>query len=173
VAKSGKNKSSISGKRPTKQAVEIAEVGRATGLTMNKSRIKNMPAGKEIDGLVAEIVFGESKPVYIHIHGNVFSAQWSNGKNWYCTQDYFNGDVCEWTPKEFSKNISAAQEVINVIAKEPFAWHFESINTETGVKWRARLLGDMPDGSIAEYSAEADTISLAISRAALLKCGGG
>ncbi|MBN8657546.1 MAG: hypothetical protein J0M11_17580, partial [Anaerolineae bacterium] len=127
---------------------------------MNKSQIETMPAGKEIDGLVAEIVFGESKPIYAHVHDNVFSTQWSNDKNWHCTPDYFSGDVCEWTPKEFSKSISATQEVINAMAKEPFAWHIESINTKTGVKWWACLWGDMPDGSIAEYSAEADTISL-------------
>jgi len=139
---------------------------------MDNSQIETMPAGKEIDELVAEIVFGESKPVYTHVHDNVISTQWSTGKNWHCTPEYLNGDICEWTPKAFSKNISATQEVITLMAKEPFAWRIESVNTEAGVKWRACLWSDMLDGSIIEYSAEADTISLAVSRVALLKCGG-
>jgi len=138
---------------------------------MNKSQIENMPAGKEIDGLVAEIVFGESKPVYTHVHDNVFSTKWSNGKNWHCTPEYLNGDICEWTPKAFSMDISAAQEVISlIVVKEPFTWRIESINTETGIKWRACLWSDKADRS--EYSAEADTIALAVSRVALLKYGG-
>lgn len=140
---------------------------------MSKDKITSMPAGKEIDELVAEKILGESKPIYSHVHSNVLSVIWSNEKSWYCSPDYFTGDICEWIPKAFSTDIAAAQEVINVMAREPFTWRIESIHTtESNIKWKAWLCGNLPDGRIVEFRAEADTIPLAICRAALLKGGG-
>ena len=139
---------------------------------MSQDNIANLPAGRELDELIAEKIFGEGKPNYSHVHSNVLSVVWSNEKNWYCSPDYFTGDVCQWIPKAFSVDISAAQEIINAITKEHFTWRIESIKTPSKVKWQAYLYGKLPDGKNVEFSAEADTIPLAVSRVALLKGGG-
>lgn len=75
-----------------------------------------------------------------------------------------------WHPDE---NMTDAYLVLAELAKEPFAWHIESANLKDGcVVWWVCLWGDMPDGSIAEFSAQAESIPLAVSRVALLKgCG--
>ena len=43
---------------------------------MGKDNIATMPAGKELDELVAEKILGESKPIYSHVHSNVLSVIW-------------------------------------------------------------------------------------------------
>ena len=113
---------------------------------MNQEEILNMPAGTKMNQLIWWKVFDmEPEPP---------------NNNMLLLPDY-------------SKEVAPAWRVVNAFAVEPFAWHIESINLLGGqIKWWACLWGDMPDGSIAEFSAEAETMSLAVCRVALLKVAG-
>jgi len=70
---------------------------------------------------------------------------------------------------DYSEDIEYAYRVIEILAKEPYAWRIESVNLSGGiVNWWACLWGDIPNGGIIEYEAKADTLPHAICKAALL-----
>jgi hypothetical protein len=132
---------------------------------MTREEILNIYASYEMDAMIYSIVFGK---MAFRANGR---WEFTNERDYLDKgEGYYLGEHQEIIrlPK-FSTDIQAAWEVVEKLANEPFAWHIESINLEGGrVTWWACLWGDVPDGSIAEYSAKADTVPLAICRAALL-----
>lgn len=129
---------------------------------MKTDYIENMQAGTELDILIAEKVMGEDKPTYAHDHDDVMEIIYSDKKAWACLPEYDNGDICEWRPKPFSSSILLAWEVV------------EKMNE----KWSVRVISYYQSDCVAniwnvknfdkEYHARADTVPLAICRAALL-----
>lgn len=126
---------------------------------MTRDEILNMPAGEEMDALIAEIM-GERRPG-VHVHTNILSMEWSSGRCWYCLPDYEKGDSCEWTPKPFSDNISAAWEVV-----EKF-YSMKLDRFSNGKEWRCYLV-TLKGGKNHDATGLAYTAPLAICRAALL-----
>jgi len=109
---------------------------------MTRDEILNMQAGQDMDFLVSEHV----------LHHNVSDWNWRFFAN----------------KTHYSTEIGCTQEVINALAKPPFAWHIESTNHESGVSWWACLWGDDKLDDFIVYDADAETIPLVVCRVALL-----
>lgn len=127
---------------------------------MKTDYIENMPAGRELDILIAEKVMGEPKPTYTHEHVDVFSIVYSEGKSWCCYPDFFKGDICEWSPKPFSSSILLAWEVVEKMGP---SYELKAIHHPSGTVHRATFWRGMMG-----FPVEAETAPLAICRSALL-----
>lgn len=111
---------------------------------MKKGEILNMQAGQDMDMLISEKVLC------------LTVDDW----NW----RFFANKT------HYSTELGCTQEVIDALAKPPFSWHIESTNHEGGVSWWACLWEDCEDGvdDFLVYAANAETVPLAVCRAALL-----
>lgn len=125
---------------------------------MTRDEILNMPAGHEMDKLITEFVFGMRLEKNHGLSGGFYWV--GNGVQF--------GDMRMREVPDYSTDISDAWNVFEKFTKEPFAWHVETVNLSDGkLEYWACLWGDH-GSSIVEYSASAETASLAICRAALL-----
>ena len=108
---------------------------------MTREEILNMPAGREMDALIAENVFN----VFVHrLNGSAFSVSMLN------------------EIPHYSTDISAAWEVVEKLHKENDifdVWH----EKDTGFDWWCEVVNN-GDG----WNVNAKTAPLAICRAALL-----
>lgn len=133
---------------------------------MTEEEILNMPAGRKIDALIAEKIKGlcvhNWKVVDFPFYDNSVCYECSK-----CKSEYWglNPPKC----KPYSSDISDAWRVVDEMNKH---YGFEIISHYPGKDCIARFWQcdpDMPVEKIAyEYTARADTVSLAICRAALL-----
>lgn len=100
--------------------------------------IFELPAGEQLDELIAEKILPEYQG--------------------YSRYGRFNP----------STEVSWAFEVMKKLAKEPYAWSIESVNTSDGVLWNVIFWGDgaLP-GTIFDYTNTSPSLSLSISRVAL------
>ena len=123
---------------------------------MTRDEILNLEAGREMDALIAEKVMGEKQPNYVHANLHMEYPETSTCGNWQCFNIFEHGDICEWHPKQFSTDISAAWEVVEMMGDK-----FDNVGH--GEEWYCVY---RPDewGNIVY----ADSAPLAICRAALL-----
>lgn len=128
---------------------------------MTRDEIVNMPAGREMDALVAEKVMGEPKPIYVHPNLHIEYPKESTLGNWRCYNIYEHGDVCEWNPLPFSTDIASAWEVVEKLCNK---YHVSIWTDFTHYGTALRTLGI---DELVEVTA-APTAPLAICRAALL-----
>ena len=82
-----------------------------------------IPAGYELDRLVAEKVMGETEPTFPHELAHL-DPEKSAGGDWVCWPEYERGDVCEWTPLPFSTDTTAAWKVVDRFV--PWVCRFKS-----------------------------------------------
>lgn len=120
---------------------------------LSRDEILAMPAGAEIDKLVAEKVMGWK----VTQHDGYWVV-----KNWVVKTGNLPYYSWEWKP---SSDIRTTWVVAEKLAKEPRAWIIESINTKDGLMWRAIYWGD--DVTL-DISVTASTVQLAISQASLI-----
>lgn len=134
-----------------------------------ENEIRNMPAGPELDELIAFWVFREQKPAYTHKrHIDVRY----HGKSWLCLPEYEKGDVCHWVPLGYSTTPSYAWYVINAMREIDFWWSasyktavfYDELN-KPGYEVRFRCVRA---GTRGDWFAAAKTLELAICRAALM-----
>jgi hypothetical protein len=128
---------------------------------MKTDYIENMPAGTELDTLIAEKVMGEDKPTYTHDHDDVMQIIYSDKKAWACLPEYDNGDICEWRPKPFSSSILLAWEVVEKIKEKGRLYLIVSDD----IGYKAEILLSNP---VPMAIAQCDSAPLAICRVALL-----
>lgn len=111
---------------------------------MTREEILAMPAGRELDALVAEKVFGKN-------------IQWTFGDEW---TDSYPVDVDDVIVDHYSIDISASWELIsNITDKSERERCGPCVHVEHDGDWHAR---------IGRVHAMANTAPLAICRAALL-----
>lgn len=123
---------------------------------MTRDEIEKMPAGREMDVLIAKHVMGLTVT--------------SSEEMAYRRTEYGYSDLHRIDARKYSEDISAAWLVVEKLAKEPCAWYIHSINLTTGLRYNADYWEetDSPDGKIISYNATAETAPLAICRAALM-----
>ncbi len=85
--------------------------------------LDTLPAGADLDAVVAECVMGEARPAHEHVHAHIHPIA-SPGGNWLCIPRYENGDVCEWVPLPFSTAISAAWRIVERL--EPLVSRYQT-----------------------------------------------
>ena len=107
---------------------------------MTRDEILNMPAGREMDALVAKNVMKLEFPVY-----------------------EFDGYKHQYKPKPYSTNIAAAWEVVDKINSQESLYNFELSKDDKS--WMCEWWSKETQEPIW---ATADTAPLAICRAALL-----
>lgn len=120
--------------------------------------IDEIPAGRELDALIAEKVMGLSKDGYspvCYVENHAMDEDW-------CYQCDCMADEAEHVPKRYSTSISAAWEVVEKMS-EKFQICLES-PWWPGVAYKVRFT--RLDGKTHQVS-DGDTASLAICRAAL------
>lgn len=131
---------------------------------MKTDYIYNMAAGEELDILIAKEIFGQTD--FEHLEATWFEYATSNGNDgydgWECPRCHTSEGSGKKCVTHYSGNISAAWEVV------------EKINE----KWSMRVISYYQSDCVAniwnvrgfdkEYHARADTVPLAICRAALL-----
>lgn len=120
---------------------------------MTRDEILAMPAGRELDTLVAENVMGETKPIYAHEPGHLLAIKHGS---WYCLPEFDKGDECEWRAQSFSSDISAAWEVVEKLKEFKPIINYDPFHK----KWFVRFNG-------GEFHS-AEVAPLAICRASLL-----
>jgi hypothetical protein len=91
--------------------------------SLTTEQIDALPAGIDIDSLVAERVMAEHKPTETHDEVHL-QPMTSTGGNWICSPEYDHGDKCEWVPLPFSTDINAAWRIVNVL--EPWVCRLKS-----------------------------------------------
>jgi hypothetical protein len=132
---------------------------------MTKDEILNMPAGREMDALIAEKVMGWKRPP----SGNgwnvttLFKRKTPDGQN---LQVAWVGDGMV----EFSADISAAWEVVEKMNQMKWRFYSRSITYNDGLIYKsiaAQFQNEHALGIDTGYI-DAETMSLAICRAALL-----
>jgi hypothetical protein len=131
-------------------------------LIITKDEAENIPAGRDLDALIAEMIFGEKK--------NHLEAQWEEG-NTSDGKDGWDGFFCprcgcpDYLYKKepcclhYSTDISAAWE----ITKKINSFFIDQTAPHLGIDVEFFI-----DGSLKSYKATADTAPLAICRAALM-----
>jgi hypothetical protein len=130
-------------------------------MNMNKDEIKNMPAGKEMDALIAIEVMGlPDRPMYGNSCAYCGSEMWHGVERSWCS-------VCEeWrysAYKEYSDGIEEAWEVVEKLCNE------SGCDVVKVCKRDPELLrGEWSCNFGRGYEAFGDTAPLAICRAALL-----
>ena len=84
--------------------------------TLSTEQVDQLPAGQDLDALVAERVMEEAKPQVRHddVH---LEPRKSSGGNWLCWPEYDRGDVCEWVPAPFSSDRREAWAVAEKMHK--------------------------------------------------------
>lgn len=92
-------------------------------MTATTDRFNGIPAGYELDRLVAEKVMGETEPTFQHELAHL-DPEKSAGGDWVCWPEYERGDVCEWTPLPFSTDLTAAWKVVDRFV--PWVCRFKS-----------------------------------------------
>jgi hypothetical protein len=129
-----------------------------------------MPAGREMDALVAEKVMGEPKPIIVDDWDSVFS-RWLDGcpiespkEAWLEACLYEHGDTQEWIPRPFSTDIAAAWQVMEKL-KDKFFCGIEFC----GDCWQASM--QEREGGLDYVEGNADTAPIAICRVALKAMG--
>ncbi len=131
---------------------------------MTRDEILKLPAGGDIDELVAEKVMGFRVYRNESMGHHIAYPDKESNKYWFKPIGQL-GTFCNWSP---STDIATAWEVVSATAKEPFAWYIESVNIkDKPVIWWVGYWGG-PTEEIFMYSAEDESLSLAICRAALL-----
>jgi hypothetical protein len=138
--------------------------------TLSAEQVDQLPAGQELDALVAEIVMEEARPLVGHddVH---LEPRKSRGGNWLCWPEYDRGDVCEWAPVPFSTDMRAAWEVAEKMHKE--FWKrgivFEMGNNPHNPPraWWVNVIFAEQYGRHETEMTYAETMPLAICRAAL------
>ena len=131
---------------------------------MNKDEILNMPAGYEINKLIATNVMGWA---LVNNHGA------AGGKFWIGHGGSF-GDMPERYLPDFSGDMNVAWSVIEKLenGQPEILCNISRISENgqrDGLEWHCHLR--CIDGNSTYYYAIADTVSLAICRAALLARG--
>ena len=120
-----------------------------------------MKAGRELDALIAEKVFGSKKPT--HKHDRVHLEPMNDDTFcWECFCIYAHGDVCEWVPRKYSAQIADAWLVVEKMEEMEgtvsiFYYYAPSEKTSY---WGVKL-------GYREIYASANTAPLAICLAAL------
>jgi len=158
--------------------------------------IENMPAGREMDALVAEKVMEEQRPARTGnemdaLRGSIsgIPSESANGSWFLTTTGFEDGDSPIWLPKPYSTDIAAAWEVVEKIRELRHAAN-ESLRTavdEEGepsgeiydhIAFALELWPDCSGWDVNIYdppamyaTAKADTAPLAICRAALKAMG--
>jgi hypothetical protein len=138
--------------------------------TLSAEQLDQLPAGQELDALVAEKVMEEAKPLVGHedVH---LEPRKSCGGNWLCWPEYDRGDMCEWAPAPFSTDIRAAWEVAEKMNEE--LWKrgivFEMGNNPHNPKraWWVNLIFAEQNGRHETEIISAEIMPLAICRDAL------
>ena len=134
---------------------------------MNRDEILKMEAGRELDALVAEHLFGGAGATWFvcpRCKGEHFGA---SGDGRQCHDEYNRG--CAWygaisdALPPFSTDIAAAWEVVDALSERNI--HF-AIFTQNNVVMTFESKFD--GGYISEAGGADDSIALAICRAALL-----
>jgi hypothetical protein len=132
------------------------------GAGMTRDEILNMPAGREMDALVAEKVMG----LYKYYPGIAMDLSGIDGKvervnYWWC-KDLHNPHNTFVELKKYSVSISAAWEVVEKLKAGGWEFYLEwGTNPKPWVLFCHNPIEDISDS-------EADNITLAICRAALL-----
>lgn len=125
---------------------------------------------RRIDALVAEKVFQQAKPFYVHS----FHINPKQHGVWICAPDYEHGDQCEWYPLRFSTDLAAA--FLAVEKMHEMGAHVEISNAfgEPSERWGCFIAHEM-DNMAGQCDwggqAYAETAPLAISLAALKAVG--
>lgn len=140
---------------------------------MNAGEIIKMPAGREMDALVAEFIF-----YWIWIPSPLNTEQKIIVPTDKSKSDIIIPDSSAWWWGEdiralvpyYSTDIAAAWQVVEKMSRPDWAWIIESFNlaNEDKPRWFACFWGDIDGELCSDASAEADTAPLAICRAALL-----
>jgi hypothetical protein len=131
-----------------------------TNKAIMRDEILNTPAGEPMDILIAELIMGETYPTYTHEQLHLEYPKTSTLGNWQCFNIFEHGDVCEWHPRPFSSDISAAWAVAEKLKSDGWEFYFE---------WKDKPWALFEnDEFLLDRCADADTASLAICRAALL-----
>jgi len=136
-------------------------------IELTREEIAGMDKGRIIDGLIAEAFYDWSW------------ASWGQSKLFVPSKEDKRFDWCaEWDEKgypnylpSYSENISQAFEVLDLVVKEPFAYHIESVNIVGGQKkYWIDIWGDDEDGlgGIKTFWAEGDSLPLSICKVLLL-----
>ena len=121
--------------------------------------IDDHPASQCLNEWIATDIMGEVKPDIVHEYLHLGRPVYSEGGNWYCSQEYDKGDVCIWYPRNFSGYIAAAWEVLDKFQSAEIEREFGGntiiVLEAVGAGW---------------FSANASHTSLAICRAAIKAC---
>lgn len=133
---------------------------------MTRDEILNMPAGEEIDALIAEHVFGDKKPTQALDANHVMLSMigvthpyTSAGGSWTGVAYWEEGDIPRWVAKNYSTDIAAAWEVVDKLYGITLVRH--------KVFWHC-IFDKSTEGERDEDYMQGDTVPLAICRAALL-----
>ncbi len=138
---------------------------------MTKDEITSMPAGIEMDTLIATKVMGISVIAF-----NTALCPYCGSEMRYCGIRSWCSACNEWrysAYKDYSDDMSAAWEVVEKIGEKKYRQFYLCTNfsSEFGNQFYAEIFENNGDGESMEFivcSATADTASLAICRAALL-----
>ena len=126
---------------------------------------------EEIDVWVAEYVFGEPRPVYIHEPHNL-EIKYSGA--WWCGLNFFRGDKCHWRPLPFSSEIQYTERMFqrmqyfNLRSLKGGQWHCQSKHCENMGDHIIRQISDDKVYRCGCEYGDGDTAPIAICRAALL-----
>lgn len=146
---------------------------------LTADKIDALPAGEQLDALVAEFVMGEPKPPAVDHELHLFFGPpiYSEKGNWYCQPEYDKGDVCIWKPMSFSADFGLFGKLIEQCQKRDFRFILDKHELDRSDGWVAgnwnceiEISGLRNDaGKIVDYahSAVADTGPLALSRVML------
>lgn len=127
---------------------------------MNKEEILIMPAGREMDALIAEYVMGQTD--FTHLPAEYFEGWSEDGKDgwdgWYCPRCMNSYEKCV---KNYSTHLGASWEVVEKLDL------FISLYLTRNIIYE---IGHYGDCGFDEWTlfCSADTFPLAICRAALL-----
>lgn len=144
---------------------------------MTRDQILNMPAGRELDALIAERVFGLEK-----ISLEEASCPYCHFEMRFCGERSRCTNCNEWrySPyKEYSSEIEQAFGVVDFLKDKQYQSPFDISKTKyTTAKffrleywendWIAKFQGPIPNNNGGMCVAHGDTPELAICRAALL-----
>jgi hypothetical protein len=118
---------------------------------MTRDEILNMPAGREMDALVAEKVFGRK-------------TAWFSGPGGPVITGGTMAKVSTWTPiKPYSTDIAAAWEVVEKMISNGWRFYLRAVGTYFEVEFQKGGSDGIHTGYI-----DAETFPLAVGRAAIL-----
>ena len=144
-------------------------------MILTRDDILKIEAGREIDALVAELVMGWTNcqrcEYAIRLLDETIIIE---GKVWIgnppltgIEQDLSDSFSPRWYPiRNYSTDLTTAFQIVGKLIKPDWAWKIESYHVNGILMWSACYRGDTEAG-IDYYTATADTVQLAICKAAL------